>query len=564
MRRWLPALVVPLVLMTGCVDLPERTAPQPVAEATSTATGAVGPPVEGLGPEGGEQPDEIVRGFLTASASNARSRPAARLYLTPDAARDWADDAAVTVITQDALVPNPRDQQVTLTAQVLGGVDASGVFTGAREELRLVLSLVQVDGEWRIDNPQPGVLLRVEDFRRVYLPYNLYFLDPTQTTVVPDPRWFLSGSVARANTLVEALLNGPSPRLADAVLTELGDGVGLLSNVPDGREVDIDLTGLGARSEVSLQGLSAQLVWTLKQVSVTELTLRGDGQPLVVPGVSEPQSSTDWASYDPDTLSVDDVGHFVSQGALFTDAGTPIAGPAGAGGYGLIAAGVSSGLGVAAGVAPTPDGVDLLLGPYGGELAPVLGAASFTAPSVVSRQQELWTVRDGAEVVRVAFDGTAQTVTVSGLPNTAPIKSLRVSRDGTRVAVVIGGAGSGELYVGNVVRGLSAVTLGGFVQLYTGLRNASDVAWATATQLLFLAVDPADSRTKPWLISIDGGVLTSPPDTNLAGIPTAVAAAPGRPALASSGGLMYRLDGTTWTTLVRGQLLTGSSPSYPS
>lgn len=566
-RRRLLALAVPLLLLTGCVDIPAGSAPQPVSELPSASPADPGPQLEALEPKGGEQPDEIVRGFLAASASNARSRPSARLYLTPEAAQSWADDAGVTVIAQAvAAVPNLAAGQVTLTGQVLGRVNPDGVYTAAREDLRQVLSLVEIGGEWRIDNPPPGVLLRVNDFRRAYVPYNLYFLDPTGTTVVPDPRYFLSGSAARANTLVEELLEGPSPFLAPAVQTEFGADVALRSNVQEVSDVDIDLTGLGERSPASLQGMSAQLIWTLKQVSINQMTLRSDGQILIVPTVGATQTSSDWQSYDPDAVPVDDIGHFVTQGALWTVDGQPIAGPAGAGDYRLVSGGVSSGLDYAAGVAPAPDGVQLLVGPYGAALAPVLSGASFTRPVWVARQQEVWTVRDGNEVVRVPVGAAPQTVSTADLLALGTIRALRVSRDGTRVAIVAGPVGRAQIYVGQVVRNGSAITVSGFVPLYAGLGNAFDVSWATATQLLFLAVDPADGRTKPWVISVDGAVL-SPPQTvdNLSGVPTAIAAAPGRPALVSSGGVMYQLNGDAWTTLVRGlPFFAGSSPSYPS
>lgn len=564
-RTLTAALALPLLLVTGCVGIPSDSAPQPVA-AISEATPSDGAPqVEALGPQGGEQPDEIVRGFLAASASNVRSRPSARLYLTPEAAQMWADDAGVTVIAPDtALVPGDDGSQVTLTGRVLGRVDTAGVYVGADESLRQVLSLVQVDGQWRIGNPPPGVLLRLDVFQRAYVSYNLYFLDPTGTRVVPDPRYLLSGSAARANSLVEKLLDGPSPFLADAVRSELGPDVSLVSNVQEVREVVIDLTGLGERSPASLQGLSAQLIWTLKQVSISELTLRSDGQPLTVPGAGGVQTSSDWQAYGPDVIPADDLGHFVSAGGVWTTDGVPLAGPAGQGTYNLVSAGVSSGQQLLAGVSAVPGGATLLIGGYGDALAPVLSGRSFTPPVWVSLQQELWTVRDGIEVVRVPVGAAPQTIISGGLADGETIRALQVSRDGTRAAVVSGPDGAGELSVARVVRSGSTVQLTGFTRLPTDLRNVVDVSWATSTQLLFLATDPADGRTKPWLISVDGAVLRVQSVANLFGALTSIAAAPGRNALVSAAGTMYQLDDLFWTTLVRGRpFFSGSEPSYP-
>lgn len=562
----LPMLVGPLLLVTGCVGIPSESLPRPVAAITEATPSDSALQVAALGPQGGEQPDEIVRGFLAASASTVRSRPSARLYLTPEAAQSWADDDGVTVISSDvALVPASAGRQVTLASTVLGRVDTTGVYAAADEALSLALSLELVDGQWRIGNPPPGVLLRLEDFTRAYVSYNLYFLDPTGTRVVPDPRFFLAGSAARANSLVEKLLDGPSPFLADAVRSELSPGVSLLSNVQEVRDVEIDLTGLGERSPASLQGLSAQLIWTLKQASISELTLRSDGQPLSVPGAGGVQTSRDWQSYGPDVIPADDLGHFVSGGGVWTTDGVPLPGPAGQPTYNLVSAGVSSGQQFLAGVSSVPGGANLLIGGYGEALAPVLSGRSFAPPVWVSLQQELWTVRDGTEVIRVPGVGaTPQTITFGGLDDGETIRSLQISRDGTRAAIVSGADGAGELSIATVVRSGTTVELARLTRLSTGLRNVVDVSWAASTQLLFLATDPADGSTKPWTISIDGAVLNSLSIDNLFGAATSIAAAPGRPALVSAAGTMYQLDGAAWTTLVRGlPFFPGSEPSYP-
>lgn len=553
------------VALSGCVSIPAGSDPVPVTVVDDDSLEDSGIQIEALAPRLGQQPDQVVRGFLAASASNVRGQPIAKLYLTEGAAEGWEDDVGVTVIerTFNAL-PSPDGTEVALTGQIIGRVDADGVYTGAEEELRQVLRLVLVDGQWRIDNPPPGVILRDDDFRRAYVQYNLYFLDPTGTKVVPDPRFFLSGSVARANSLVEELLDGPSPFLAPAVTTEFGSDVELRSNVQEVRDVEVDLTGLEQRSPISLQRLSAQLVWTLKQLSIAQLTLRSEGQLMSVPGVGGVQEADDWQTYDPDFLPADAVGHYLNEGAVWTVEGERIPGPAGEGVYALSSAGASAGQTTLAGVSVSPTGATLLIGDYGGTLVPVLDGQSFTAPAWVESTQEVWAVRDGAEVVRVPAGAPPQVVTASDLGDRGQIRSLQMSREGTRAAVVVGAPGSGDLYVARVVRTGSTAQLSGFSQVVTGLRDVVDVAWATATQLLLLATDPSDGRSKPWLVSVDGAVLTAQPLANLPDKASGIAAAPGRPALASADGSMYRLDGTTWTTLVRGlPFFPGTAPFYP-
>ncbi len=559
------AVAVLTLALSGCVGIPADSDPIPVTVVEEESLADAGIEIEALAPRAGQQPDEVVRGFLAASASNIRSRPVARQYLTPQAAQTWADEARVTVIERNApAVPNPEGTEVTLTGRIIGRVDENGVYTAADEQLRLVLSVVRINEQWRIDNPPPGVILRIEDFRRAYVQYNLYFLDPTGTKVVPDPRFFLSGSVARANSLVEELLDGPSLFLFPAVTTEFGPDVALRSNVQEVRDIEVSLIGLGERSPASLQGLSAQLIWTLKQLSIAQLTLRSDGQLLTVPGVGGVQGVDDWQSYDPDFVPANAVGHYLSEGAVWTAEGQRIPGPAGEGAYALAAAGASAEQTRLAGVSNSAAGSTLLIGDYGGVLAPALTGQSFTSPAWAEPTQEVWTVRDGSEVVRVPAGAQPQVVTTSDLGDRGPIRALKLSRDGTRAAVVVGRAGAAGLYVARVARTGSTVQLSGFRPLAAGLRDVVDVAWATSTQLLFLASDPADDRSKPWLVSVDDAVLAAPRSDNLPDATTGIAAAPGRPALASAAGTMYRLDGTTWITLVPGQpFFLGTAPFYP-
>ncbi len=552
-------------ILSGCVGIPSGSDPIPVTVVDEGSLADPGGEIQALAPRADLQPDEVVRGFLAASASNTRSRPVARQYLTPEQAQNWTDDAGVMVIERNfAAVPSRDGSEVTLTGRVVGRVNDAGVYASVDEELRQVLSLVQVDGQWRIDNPPPGVVLRVDDFRRAYVQYNLYFLDSTGTKVVPDPRFFLSGSVARANSLVEQLLAGPSPFLAPAVTTEFGPDVALASNVQEVRDLEVSLTGLGERSPASLQRLSAQLIWTLKQLSISLLTLRSDGQVVSVPGTGGVQGPDDWQSFDPDFVPANAVGHYLNEGAVWTVDGQRIPGPAGEGSYALASAGASAQQTMLAGVSESASGSTLLIGAYDGVLAPVLAGRSFTPPAWVEPTQDVWTVRDGNEVVRVPTGGQPQIVTTFDFGDRTPIRSLQISLDGTRAAVVAGGAGVAGLYVARVSRSGPTVALSGFTPLATGLRDVVDVSWATATQLFFLATDPADGRSKPWLISVDGAVLASQPLDNLPDEASGITASPGRPALASAAGSMYQLDGTTWTTLVRGlPFFRGTAPFYP-
>lgn len=556
-------LAVPLLALTGCLTIPAASNPVTVTDLPDESLDAGSVQIEPLAPRAGQQSDEVVRGFLAASASTVRGRPVARQYLTSQAAQEWSpDEAGVTVIERDfAAVPSSDEATVTVTGRVSGTVGPEGIYSAGPADFQQTFTLQQVNGQWRIDNPPTGVILTVDDFSRAYLRNNLYFLDPGGTKVVPDPRYFLADSPAPANTLVEALLRGPSPFLAPAVRTELAPGAALVRNVQERRDVRIDFSGLGELSPAAMQGLSAQLVWTLKQLPITSVTITSDGQVLSVPGVGLEQQVNDWPTYDPDFVPADTQGHFVSNGAVFTVTGVPVPGPVGQGAYGLLAAAATADQSSLAGISAGPAGASLLVGAYGGELQPVLTGRSFTPPSGAGAVPEFWTVRDGSEVVRVSIPVQAQVVSAPELAGRSPVTALRLSRDGTRAALV---TQAGQLFLARIVRTGSAVELSGLTQLAMGLPGVSDVAWSSAVELLILATDPADGRRKPWQVSVDGAMLTEQTVSNLPDQPNAIAAAPGRPPLVSAGGSIYQLGDSTWTTLVRGQpIFAGTSPFYP-
>ena len=99
----------------------------------------------------------------------------------------------------------------------------------------------------------------------------------------------------------------------------------------------------------------------------------------------------------------------------------------------------------------------LRVGPAGGELAVApLDAVTMTRPTWRTSGTEVWTVIDGRTVVGVALSGAGPPLTypvdATELTRLGPISQLRLSRDGVRVAAVIGGrlgGGRGGARVGH-------------------------------------------------------------------------------------------------------------------
>ncbi len=575
-RTRLAAVVLAGLTLGACSTVPTSSPTVPITQVPPRQDAEVA--IEPLAPEPGASPEEIVRNFIDASASTGRGHPVAREHLTPEAADEWADDAGVTVIEPGFSTVTREEGVVRVTARRVGRVDQRGVFTVDDQTFARDYSVERVDDEWRIANPPDGLVILEPDFSRVYDRLNAYFLDPTGRRIVPDPRYLVDGE-AQPTALVQRLFEGPSPTLRSAVDNALS-GLSLRRPVGvDGSAATVDLTGLDADPEVAaLEQISAQLVWTLEQADIRSVEVLVEGEAVRLPQRPRAQTTSDWASYDPDAMPVDAVGHYVDGGALrTTPEGEPVPGPAGEGAYRLTSAAVatdptSGELSYLVGVsAPREDGFrELFAGPYGGALERVQrNGRTFTPPTVAATRAEVWTVRNGTAVVRVARSVAPQSVSAPALAELGTVRQLQLSPDGVRAALVVERGSGPALFMATVVRDdESAVTLRDPEEVNPVLDDPVDVAWRAADTLLVLAADESGNGTVPWEVGVDGWAPTEIATSGLPGDATAVAAAPTREPLVSAGDrgeeTIWRLIGGTWETLVEGlPPQPGTEPFFP-
>ena len=566
-RAVLAALV--LGLLTACSTVPTGSPPVQITEAPTRPAGEVG--IEPIGPAVGASPEEIVRGFVDAAASSVQRHPVARDHLTPEAAAAWSDESDITLVGADYATVTLEEGTVQMTGDLVGTVDPRGVFTASSgQPFTHEFTLTEVGGQWRITNPPDGLVMLVPDFERLYDDLAVYFLDPTAQRVVPDPRYLLSGE-AQPTTLVQRLLDGPSPSLAAGVDNALS-GVTLTRAVTvSGSTVTVDLAGLDDLPSSQLPTLCAQLVWTLDQLDgISSVEITGGGDALALDGVPTVQRTDDWAGFSPESVPADADGHYLDAGRLMTVDGRPAPGPAGEGAYGLASAAVSadprtSALTTMVGVSVSGGTATLLAGEYGRELTPVFPAGRFSVPTVAATRPEFWVVRDETTVVRVPAGGSPQPVNAPTLPGQGRATALQLSPDGVRAALVVNAADGSSLLVGTVVRSDDGpVALRDLREIAPALTGVTDVAWRDAGTLVVLAAAGGEDGTVPYEVGVDGWELTEVPTAGLPSQPTAVGAAPGQQPLVSAGGSVWVLAGGTWVTLVRGQQpVPGVEPFYP-
>ncbi|HEV7471433.1 MAG TPA: LpqB family beta-propeller domain-containing protein [Pseudonocardia sp.] len=566
-------LVLALLVAAGCASVPDESTVQVLRKVTDGD--APGLPA---GPAAGSNPLDLVRGYVYASGSTVDRHGAARRFLTPAAAGAWNDGVSLTILDEqfDTVYPptptskDPDVATVRIRGSRVGTVTAAGAFEPAESPVETDVTVVRQEGQWRIDRLPDGVVVRLSDFRANTRSLKAYFVDPVRRVTVADLR-YLPAVPAQAlpSRAVDMLLAGPSAALQGAAESAIPRGARLRSNVgetPDGAVI-VDFTQLGDLDEQTRRLLAAQLVLTLAEINVPRVRLLVDGAPLLDGGAELTRENV-VAMVGEVQPSADVAGFVVSGGRVRNltgpQAGVPLAGQAGNGAYDVAQAAVTPDGRRIAAVARDGNRQRLLLGPTDGELQSVqLSAPTLTRPTWTPTGGEVWTVLGNTVVARVVVDenGSVRTgqVNTADLAASGPIQDLRLSRDGLRVAAVVGGrlvtaaverTSDGEVAIRNVRR-LRASDLGDVVS----------VDWRAAESLIVVGTRAARPVS---LVSSDGLTLQFVPSSNLTPPLHAVAAASSRALLVADQGGVWSYDGgelNTWRQVVGG--VPDAVPLYP-
>jgi Lipoprotein LpqB beta-propeller domain/Sporulation and spore germination len=326
-------LAAAVASVAGCVGMPsngptEQFSASPQSSAPDgAAANLVG--VVPSGPQPGENPSQIVQGFLTASASYP-TYAVAQEYLISSEVKKWNPGFAVTVfsnLTVPGWIPLPKPSRsgspqasVDVTGQVQASFNGSGQYyvsaqgqgqpSGAWD-----FSLAKVNGQWRITNPPDYRMLPSSAFSLFYKAQDLYFFDPQDQVLIPDSVFVPLG--ATVSQLIDNLVGGltqdpKTPWLAGATDTEFPAGAKVQQVTTDGATVTVNLTGKVAKADPKLRLFAAQLVWTLAGAptlppNIQSVVLEVNGKPWTpasspCPGGRSPvpqQTQADYGCYDP-------------------------------------------------------------------------------------------------------------------------------------------------------------------------------------------------------------------------------------------------------------------------
>lgn len=569
-----------LAMLTACAGIP-TSGPVQEGSALQLQPENEGVPFIAEPPTRGASPEDIVRGFLRASADFRGDHEVARLYLAPASRQRWNPGTLTTVYDRSSLTVDRNDEgAVVVRGTETARIDSEGIYRASAGDavVERVLPVERVDGQWRIASMANGLLLSTVDVRETFRQLALYFLSPSRNTLVPE-LVLLPQLPGLTTKLVSRLLRGPTAALRGAVETAFPQGTGLeVASVPvrEGvASVRLDQTALKGDDKAREQ-MSAQIVWTLKQLGpeIARIRITAGGEDLVTSGVRPEQPRDSWPTFDPDALPGDPSLYVVragSVGRVIDERFEQVPGAAGRAGAGLRTPAVSLDSGRIAAV--SQDGRNLVEGNLGADapLDVVAKGGDLAAPSWGPLGDLWFTDRESGHLF-VLPDGGTRPVAVGlpKLPGGATVTELAVSYDGSRIALVTGRGGRARAVVG-ALSGVDALdgddTPEGAVaviavrELAPDLRGVRDVGWADAMRVVVLG-SRDDLPVQPVYLTLDGFEAVEVPPledgVSVAAIP------PQRPQTAplvtatSKGRLFAFTSGPGWVPLAQ-----GSDPAYP-
>jgi Lipoprotein LpqB beta-propeller domain/Sporulation and spore germination len=570
-----------VVLAAACTAVPD-TGP---VHAGNQAAGAIAPNVRVAArpPVPGDDPAGIVSGFRFANSDIGSALGIAKAYLADGAS--W-QPRTVVVVAETSALPTVITSGDTATVKdvdtQVGTIAADGTFepSPSNQMIEYDYQLTKAaaeKGEWRITNAPPYLVLTVDQIESSYQSGYVYFLRPDEQMLVPV-RVFLPVADHFADALLTTLLQGPPAWLKPAVTTALPPHATLVQpSTEENGVTTVDLSqDVASLSSQERSALAAQISFTLSNSATPvqdfgPLKILAGGQPLVSNPQLAVQTAKDWKGFDGDALGVDydfsDLDHGTRDhlGRLVPgDTGelevTSLLAPA------LVPRAVTASTpALIAGVVQGPNNTEQL---YAGPLASpkrLLTGSTFTTPSWDSLGN-LWTVQQATSSsvpqIRIAPAGK----TILPGPVAAPflankvIEELKVSRDGTRVAVLAVSTNVSQVFVGAVTKDGTALV--NFYPVAPSLTTVTDFAWASSTQLDILGTTPnsgsAGTFSQLWAVDVDGwppSLVDQPVLPNA----DAIAAAPGEPlVIGTSTNLIEQYNQNTWEIVG-----TGTSPRYP-
>jgi hypothetical protein len=559
-------LCVLVALLTSCVTVPTVGPVRKVEGQQQTCQNCVD--VEVAAPSLGDQPRQIVEGYLRATSHYQPNYSVAKQFLTRAAAEKWSPEDGATIYRGS---PTANGDKVTLDALEIGTLDGHRSYKARDIRLHHDFKLTKEDGEWRIGNPRKGLLVAESSFARFYSARSVYFIGNGR--LVPDAIYLpdFRNQSNLASALMKALLSGPSKWLSRAVTSGIPPNTALIGDAvttSDGiATVPLNDPVLQLDPQQRLM-MAAQVMYTLREAvgikgvlfTVNQQPLRvpnGDEVSFVVPADALPHDIGPIPPVAGDQLYVVRNGAVAAVEADSTQSkAQPVLGDLGVGRYQVDSLAVSTANTDLAAV--TDDRTTLRWSQTAtGKVTTVLpGVRNLLRPQF-SAFGELWAVSGSGSDQRMWLLTADKRIEVSAekvLGKGGEVTAFRVSPDGARIALIRKSGDRAQLGLARISRAADKITVDGWRPLNTAqtdqphLLRLQDVAWIDATDLLVLGSPFASVALQPFRMSQDASTMMAEGEsTTWDGRELAVLLPKQTVIALDRNGQTYRDSGSEWT-----------------
>jgi hypothetical protein len=600
--------------VAACSGVPSSSKPQVIGPGLGGNSLAPQPTNT---PQKNAEPREIVQEFLRANISEPLDPRGPHEFLTPDEQRKWSDQG-VTILSgsiDDAHVGlgvtgTTHAVAVQVKGTQVGSIGANGAYTawpvgsgGEGTQWAPTYGLDPVNGQFRISDAPDGLVVYATEFAQFYRAVRLYFLDGAETRLVPDVRYTaLQSPQAIATWALNQLIAGPRSELTNAVHNEIppNQPSGRASVSINGLQVRVELPGSSRLDSDDKVRMAAQLLATLaSQSPKTTMTITDGGVPVDIGNLGSSFTRADFARLSapaapgqaphffdqtPDPPAQWPLFYVDDQHRLVTGNGAPVSGPMGTPGrYGdlnsvaitgnradsdyYVAATRGQGSGQTLWLGRTTVGLNTQVS--------AVPRGPLTRPSWLAGQSQVW-VASGSKVYAVQYFPTSssqaqtqaetQAVSVPLLPGNARIKALRLSPEGSRVAMIIEQGNASQLWIGSVVRNDNTQGTPSRIDQIEPVTppayRLTDVTWSDDSTLWVVGSGPQGGGV--WSVNPDGALMKDQP---LTGLPQpkldSITAGVGVLPWSSAGGYVYQQNPDTESWEGPGRHTThGNNPVY--
>jgi hypothetical protein len=491
-----------VVILAGCVAIPSTGGVNqgPLVQNGGNGSQIVDLP---LGPQRNASKTEIFTDFLQAATSPLNNYGIARDFLTAKAAEGWDPTESVLIREKPANPQDVGDNSIAYTVSTKASINALGVYseqaTDANETLNYSFS--KVKGQWRISALPGGIVLSRDSFENSFSDYPIYFFDPEFHYLVPDVRWFPTGSTV-PNRIVTALITGPAAWLQGGVVsTAFPAGVRAGSPVVvRNNTAVVDLSAdVASAKPLARARMANQLGTSLDgQPGITQVSITARGAPVTVSSKGLSTQRVAVAVEAPPLLQKGkQFGFFprLQPLAISTQivnrAGTAVA---------LDRAQTTAAVLGKAGVYRVTPTAAKLVDARAGLIAPSIDPSGY-----------VWSVpsANASAIVAIGSDGVQHAVS-SSIPSQSTIVSLDVSHDGTRLLIYLVTGTGPQLIVAGIVRRAGVPTsLGQLLDLPVSSARPIDATWVDQSTVAALASADGEDAVTSYLVGGSPGAATT-------------------------------------------------------